>query len=399
MMTYDIKRKTNCSICNSRSLERVAELPNFPLTGMFVEVRPEKEAPIFDQDLMSCAACGHLQLSRVLPPSLLYGEQYTFRSSASHATPSAISFVADYIDKLSAGKKFECALEIGCNDLVLLKELGKRANSAVGVDPIWATRDAPYLPTNLSVLGGIAEDIDLGADLEARPDLIVSTHNLEHIDEPRLLLNRLMEIAADDALFVMEIPDTDCMIRNQRFDQVFHEHIHYLNFGSFMRLIQECGGTYVGHCRNYRHWGGSLSLAFCKGSKYGTHALAEESIRYSLGELKDKYRFFRNGFQQTSEQIEDFNGKVWGYGAGQMVPSVAYHMGGGFSKLGALYDDSPRRDGLYYPGLKTQIRCPSPDQDFSQDGILITSLDAVRPIMGRVLELAPRAILLPIRYL
>ena len=56
-----------CSLDGSRNLKVLWDLPKYPLTEAFGEY--QSNFPVFDQALMMCIDCGHVQLQK-LPESL-----------------------------------------------------------------------------------------------------------------------------------------------------------------------------------------------------------------------------------------------------------------------------------------------------------------------------------------
>ena len=95
-------------------------------------------------------------------------------------------------------------------------------------------------------------------------DIIVSTHNLEHLEDPYNVLKKLINNFGEDVTFFIEVPDADLMIKNLRFDQIFHQHYHYFNMNSLENLTRRLGCKIISKSINYKFWGGSLMIAFKK---------------------------------------------------------------------------------------------------------------------------------------
>jgi SAM-dependent methyltransferase len=381
-----------CSLCGSGNLEIIADLPTLPLAGIFMENRNPDVVKGFDQVFNMCPDCGHMQLANVLSPPALYGEGYAHRSSISHLSAAASDFFIDYIGKLAPDRVFDCILEIGCNDFVLLEKLSKMGKQVFGIDPIWID-ETPQTPENATVIGGFVEDIDIGANLGRKPDLIVSTHNLEHIVDPVAMLKKLLDLVADDGLLVMEIPDSESLVKNRRFDQVSHQHIHYLTLATFLKLIKAAGGTYIDHSYNYANWGGSVSVAFTRDT--GNDEQPDIASLTTL-EVSADYIGFKEQMARFMDQIRRSDHPMVGYGAGQMLPVVAYHLDSNLDFLDCIYDDDINRNGLYYPFISPQIMTPAKDLSLDDRGVVITSLDGVRAISNRLRDFSPRFIYVPI---
>jgi Methyltransferase domain/Putative zinc binding domain len=383
-----------CSVCGNPNLTEIASLPNFPITGVFVTESDPGPAQGYEQSYNMCGECGHAQLGHVLPPPDLYGDGYAHRSSASHLTPTTFRFILDYLKQIKPDHRFRSILEIGCNDLMLLNQLAPLAEKVTGIDPIWIdkTPSADESTTNMTVIGNYLEDVDLSNDVADTPDLVISTHNMEHITDPLAQLTRLIDAAADDALFVIEVPDADAMARNLRFDQVFHQHIHYFNLSSFLKMIERAGGSYLDHTINPGNWGGTFIVAFTKAPQ----AKAAPSVaRPDADDLSRRYDLFRQRMAGLRAMLEMQDGDVCAYGAAQMLPTLAYHLESDLSFLSGIYDDCKFRPGLTYPHIPVRIHRPDDKTDFSESAVVITALDAVRPIMNRLRDFNPKYVIVP----
>ena len=380
----------SCAICNDKDIVKIANLPHFPLTGIFVKNKDIGKGINFDQGLLVCQKCGHMQLEYALNPGILYNNEYAHRSSSSHLSDSASDFTIKHIDTLSSKEKFDCILEIGCNDMILLNKLSLKGKKVFGVDPIWENKTVKTLD-NVKVIGGFVEDIDLINEIGESPDLIVSTHNLEHILNPLSLVDRLLNMLSNDGIIVMEVPDSDFLVNHSRFDQVFHQHVLYFTLASFVRMISEAGGYYYSHVRNYSNWGGSLTVVFGKNKNHKLDT--NPSInRLNPSEVKYKYDTYVDHMDKFRMNLEESVSPIVGYGAGQMVPAVAYYLKSDLNFLECIYDDDPSRDGLYYPNLKPRISKPEKGLIFDNFSVFITALDGVRPIMNKLYAKNPRFI-------
>ena len=113
------------------------------------------------------------------------------------------------------------------------------------------------------MFGGYIKEINL-KKIKSKIDVVVSTHNLEHIKDPYKVLRKLVNHFDDKTIFFVEVPDADLMIKNFRFDQIFHQHYHYFNYNSVINLTKRLGCKIISKKINYKFWGGSLMIAFKK---------------------------------------------------------------------------------------------------------------------------------------
>ncbi len=392
VMNGAIHAPDTCSLCGG-ALADVFDLPDLPLTGLYVP-DPAVHEQRFDQALMLCRRCGHGQLARFLPARTLYDDSYAHRSSASPIAVAGNDFLHDFIAGLAGRRRFRQIVEVGCNDLYLVRKLLSMGESALGIDPIWRGRDGEMAP-GLRVLGGLLEDVDPAAAMRAPADLIVSAHTFEHMHDPLGALGRLFDIAAEDALFVIEVPGFENLVRGRRFDQVFHQHLHYFSLASLLGVVERSGGRYLAHRYNYDYWGGTLMLAFERGTKRA--ALSPPRRRMTATAIRRGIADFRRQSAAVPRLLADGGfGAVYGFGAAQMLPVLAYHMGG-LEAFDAILDDDPGRQGKYYPGHDVPIRPSTEIGAFGDAALVLTAPDAARPILPRMVALKPRKVILPLQ--
>ena len=87
---------------------------------------------------------------------------------------------------------------------------------------------------------------------------------------------------------------------------------------------------------------------------------------------------------------------MYGYGASNMLPTLAYHLGNDLSCLKSILDDDPAKDGLYYWNLPLKIERASVIKNFKDINIFLTALDQTKPILDRLLQDRPRHIIYPL---
>lgn len=393
--TVKVTQRSVCSACGASALERVLELPGFPLTGIYVKAADRGNYACFDQSLLRCATCGHGQLANTIDPAYLYQDTYSHRSSLSPIATRGNDFIHAFIDRVVGTTPLKSIVEIGCNDLYLLKKLQARSPFLLGFDPIW--RDCSNgIQDGIHVSGKYIEEIKPADDIAQRPDLIISANTLEHIDNPLASLRPIFDYAAPGATFVVEVPSFDTLVRTARYDQVFHQHLNYFSLGSFLTMIERLGGEYITHCNNFEYWLGTLVIAFRKPAANVTPAKAAAP---SKQHVRDQFGLFRTHLDAVSRQIEALRAEhtpICGYGAAQMAPTLAYHLNSDFSFLDGILDENPSRVGLTYPSLRVGIRDAGELPSLHDHGVLVTALDSARPIIGRLIAKRARYILYPI---
>ena len=288
-------------------------------------------------------------------------------------------------------------LEFGCNDVYLLTLLEGKARQLLGVDPILKGREAELENDKIKVRGERVENVDLRQVLDGVPDLVVAQHTMEHIEDPRSLLEQLFRVTDDGTLFLFEFPCFDILLERLRFDQIFHQHLQYYSVRSFLALLDRCGGELIDLSFNYGYWGGALvTFRQTKSKTRGSSDAAPAFLAPTLDEVQSRYEVFCREMETTRFALELANqNNLFGYGAALMLPVLGYHLGTDFSEFRAILDDDPDKNGLSYVNLPVVIREPE-GVDFAVATVCLTALDNRRPILKKLMARNPREIINPL---
>ena len=171
------------------------------------------------------------------------------------------------------------------------------------------------------------------------------------------------------------------MIKNYRFDQIFHQHYHYFSYNSLKNLVERLGCKIINKDINKNFWGGSLMIAF---KKNDNKKLFVPKNQYLLlkKKIQKNYSLFKTHYKLLNKKL--IKEKITlGYGAGQMTPSFAYHLKSDLSFLDYIVDDNKQRDNKQYPYIKTKIKFFDKNL-FLNKKVVITALDGVSPISRKM---------------
>jgi len=385
-----VEHRKHCVICRKLAMP-IVNFPNLPLTDSYSIAPISNPLMGVDQTLLYCESCGHGQLEALIAPSVLYGTNYCFRTSDSSTARKGTEFFISVLNEVAPKRKFRCILDLGCNDLFLLNLLKGRTTHRVGIDPVWTGRENEREDKSIQLFGMNFEDVDL-SQFPEKPDLIVCRHTLEHIVNPVEVVKSLINIAADDAIFIFEVPGFDGLTQRYRFDQIFHQHAQYFSLASFLKMLGVAGGRHLLHRYNFHDWG-AMAVAFTKGSA----AANLEVKRWSIRDIVDRYEIFKTQMQTAGSLLKSNSSEViYGYGAAQMLPVIGYHMKTDFSELVAIIDDDDFKDGIGYWNLPVKVISGKKVRNLEESLVLITAIDNIKPILTRLMNNRPKSIILPL---
>ena len=377
---------------NENTFDVLWDLPAFPLTEKFGNFSGIQSFS-FDQSLVIDKSTGDVQLSNQIPPSELYSESnYNFRTSETGSSIAHLNKFLDFFNScVDQDKKFKVMVDIGGNDLATVKKLKHKSEKCAVVDPICASIDNDIVE-NVKVIGRFIEDVNLETELD-RPDLVICRHTIEHISNPCSFIEQLFNQCDEECLFIFEMPCFESLLSSMRLDAIFHQHVNYFDIKSFRSLLDRVGGE--SHAVNHQGpCGGSLYVCFKRRS-----TKLSEKIKIDVSEktnfILKKISVYESFMKIQSDIITELNDCLYGYGAGLMTATLAYHLKLDMSKLACILDDDPAKHNTGYENLDVLIRntniiSPEPNMNY-----LITSLENIRPIYKRIISLNPKRVIIP----
>ena len=221
-MIESIKNLTSPILKDSET-DAVISLKDYPVTEIYQKFNDNSfEFPTnFDQELRFCPKSNHAFLGRLLPQDFIYkSDNYHTISSSSQGSVTALNNFYSFVNKnlLEGSQSF---IDIGANDTMLLKKFSNHAAKLVGIDPNVNSDDKDII-----CIKDYLENVDLSNYAKGKKTFL-SSHTLEHIYEPREFMKILSESSTEEDQFFFQFPSLDLLLRDNRFDQIHHQHIHY----------------------------------------------------------------------------------------------------------------------------------------------------------------------------
>lgn len=388
-------KRTACVICEKPFSEPLIDLPDFPLTEIYIPERVTEKLGYVDQKFYFCEHCGHGQLGHLVDKTILYGHCYRTRTSISPSAMGALDVFLNFIENVMGNRKFQTLLEVGCNDLHFLHRFKDRAQMLYGIDPILKGRENELSEKKIKLIGDFFENVDL-QKAGIKPDLILSSHTFEHVERPAELIDKLIRGASDDALFFFQFPGLESLVQDCRFDQMYHQHLNYFSVSSVKFLLEKLDAELISHEVNPYHWG-ALMIAF---RKKKANAVRPPRLESSL--IKARYEVFKECMRVTADRLAALKDQnLYGFGAAMMLPVLDYYIPG-LRSLKYILDDDKEKENLYYLNFPVQIKSSAAVQNFKEAVVVLTaiySLTTQRAIVKRLMDLKVKQIILPINIL
>lgn len=375
-----------CPVCGTAG-HTVIRLENYPLTEVY---QPHGQNTFsfpayYPQGLNFCPSCSHGYLNTLLPRNFIY-ENYNTHSAVSVGSVVAINNFHDFVTANLKGKH-KVILDIGANDTTLLKKFKDSGARLIGVDPN-VSSDDPQIET----IRGYVEDVDMAA-FGTDSKLYLCSHTLEHIFNPAEFLAQLQSVAQPDDEFFFQFPSLDLLVRDARFDQVHHQHIHYFSLYSFSKLLDKSGFELVTHAFDADHYG---TLMSCFRKKRSASTIAPVGNTHTVSQILLAYRAFTTSFASANQRLEIDPQGFACYGASLMLPILHYYMPN-LIQASTILDTNPSKFGLSYVNFDVKIT-DAAAFDYKNANVVVTAIStklATRKIVSNLVAAGALNIILP----
>lgn len=384
MNDITFSHQDRCPVCNERSVP-IIQLPKYPITELYVEWTSEFiEDGFLDQALYFCERCSHAHLEKVLDVRFIY-QNYVTTSAASQGAIDCLVSFKGFIDRHVNVANYSLMLDIGGNDSSFLSYFRDLDLELVNVDPN-ATGGKRY-----EMIRCFLEDVDLKDYKHVSNKIVVSSHTIEHLAQPSELIKKISEaLNADDYCF-LQFPSIESLVENLRFDQICHQHLNYFSLTSIAKLLNKYGLCIHDYEYDDSHFGTLRVMASVKQNISNN----SQDLRIDASHISKKYSQFGNYYCRLNEIVSPTVNNVIGFGAGLMVPTLAYHLPL-INSLKYILDDNPFKHGKRFINLQPEIM-PSTMLN-PLDSVLITSIStksAARAIFSKLVSLKVKQIILP----
>ncbi|MDO8788918.1 MAG: class I SAM-dependent methyltransferase [Sulfuritalea sp.] len=219
-----------CRICGNAQLERVLDLGEQVLTGVFPR---EKDAEVTKGPLRlvkcvgSTQVCGLLQLEHSYDLGEMYGTNYGYRSGLN---VSMLSHLHGKVKKILGQVDLhpgDLVVDVGSNDSTTLQAYPSVGPVLVGIDPTGAKFHS-YYPGHIHLIPEFFSAALLKERFPGKKAKVVTSFSMFYdLEDPIAFMRDIHEVLADDGVWVFEQSYMPTMIETNSYDTVCHEHLEF----------------------------------------------------------------------------------------------------------------------------------------------------------------------------
>ena len=306
------KRIDKCRICGNCRLERVLDLGEQMLTGVFPRERGA-DITVGPLRLVKCTGrdevCGLLQMEHSYDLGEMYGDNYGYRSGLN---ASMVEHLHNKVKKilgqvvLSEG---DLVIDIGSNDSTTLQAYPLSGPVLVGIDPT-GTKFHNYYPPHILLIPDFFSAHLLNEHFPGQKAKVVTSFSMFYdLEDPMSFMQQVFDVLADDGIWVFEQSYMPTMLDTNSYDTVCHEHLEFYALRQVKWMADRVGFKIIDVEFNDVN-GGSFSVSVSK--SHGDLTVAP-SVQKILDDERAKgldtlvpYQKFAERVVQTKHELVKF---------------------------------------------------------------------------------------------
>ncbi len=376
---HKYKKVERCRICGNTRLERVLDLGEQMLTGVFPRTKNAKvtSGPL---RLVKCTGdnevCGLLQLEHSYDLGEMYGENYGYRSSLNASMVHHLHGKVERILRQVNLREGDLVVDIGSNDSTTLQAY-PTGPILVGIDPT-GIKFGSYYPTHIQLIPDFFSAALLRDRFPKKKARTITSFSMFYdLEDPISFMREVHEVLADDGIWVFEQSYMPMMLKTNSYDTVCHEHLEFYALRQIAWMAERVGFKILDVEFNNVN-GGSFSITV---SKAGANSSVSSSVQEILREEREMgldslapYLAFAERAAESKRDLLEFietvraEGKtVAALGASTKGNVLLQYCGFTEEDIPYIGDVNPDKFGSYTPGTwipiipETELLAMKPD--------------------------------------
>lgn len=338
------------------------------MAGAFLKPEEFASEKFYPLEIQFCRDCTLVQVNNAVPGEVLFQKNYFYFSSA---IQTLVTHFGDFAKEMTQrflrpGQSF--AVEIGCNDGVLLKPLVGLGVRCLGVDPATNVVKSIGSPDIQVVNDFFTENVAIGIrEQHGQADAVLSSFSFAHIDDMVDVMKGVKALLKDDGVFVFEVYYLGIVLEEMQYDMIYHEHMSYYSLMALEKFFARFGmeifdlkriplraGTIRFYARNSGKRAEPFSPSVEELRAYERRNKFDAVSTYM--DYGDKVKKTRTDLLRLLDDLKRDGKRVIGYGASGRATTIMNFCGIDSRYLDFVVDDAPAKHGYCTPGTHVPIK-------------------------------------------
>lgn len=372
-----------CRFCGAPLQYTFVDLGMSPLCESYLAAEQLNQMePFYPLHVFVCDQCFLVQLEQYVSAEHIFTEYAYFSSYAT----SWLEHAKRYTDLMVArfGLNHDSrVVEVASNDGYLLQYFVEKGIPVLGIEPaanVARVAIEKGVPTRVEFFGVESARKLVAEGMQA--DLIAGNNVLAQVPDLNDFVAGLKILLKPHGVITIEFPHLMCLVAENQFDTIYHEHFSYFSFIA-AKTIFAAHGLALFDVEELPTHGGSLRIYArheddeSKPVTERARELQQRELRAGLTELT-YYADFAERVKETKRKLLEFliqarrAGKtVVGYGAPGKGNTLLNYCGIRTDFLDYTVDRNPYKQGKFLPGTHIPIYAPDKIAETRPDYVLI----------------------------
>ncbi|MCK1432215.1 MULTISPECIES: class I SAM-dependent methyltransferase [unclassified Bradyrhizobium] len=392
-----------CRACGEGPLARFLDLGEMPPADQFLHKRQLGEhRDSYPLQVAVCQDCGLVQLNYIVPPEILYCDDYPYESSTTSAGRRHWDEFAGTVTRMLGLTASDLVVDIGSNVGVLLQMFKKQGPKVLGVDPAAniaeiANRDGiETLPVFFN-----AETARQIVASKGKASVVTGTNVFAHVGDLHDLMRAVSTLLADSGTFIIEAPYFLELLHNLEYDTIYHEHVSYLSVKPLVRFFKQFNMEIFDVQLRDIH-GGSIRLFVRRigSSSRPVAAIVDQMIgneeRERIYELDTLHQFSQNvannraALRELLTSLKKAGSSIVAVSAPAKGMTLLNYCSLGSDFLDFVTEKSKLKIGRYTPGVRLEVVSDDMLLTRQPDYALLLAWNFAEEIMNNLKEFSNR---------
>jgi hypothetical protein len=372
-----------CRFCNTPLKHTFVDLGMSPLCESYVSAEQVNQMePFYPLHVYVCDNCFLVQLQEYVTPDHIFTEYAYFSSYAVSWLQHAKAYTDLMVERFYLNEKSH-VVELASNDGYLLQYFVEKNIPCLGIEPAANVAKVAVekgVPTLVEFFG--VESARRLAAEGKQADLLLGNNVLAQVPDLNDFVGGMKILLKPQGVITMEFPHLMCLMEENQFDTIYHEHFSYFSWITTEKIFAAHGltlfdveeiPTHGGSLRIYARHDDDASKPVSDRAK----ALKQRELEAGITDVTS-YRNFAAQVEETKRKLLDFlikakrEGKtIVGYGAPGKGNTLLNYCGIRTDFLDYTVDRNPYKQGKFLPGTHIPIYHPDKIAQTKPDYVFI----------------------------